>query len=97
MFWVHKRIVSLRRLLEYPQHVFWMRNKENSFTISTLFWRPGLQPNTFIRREIFKISNIFLLLFSNKILFISAEFYKILDRVSSRKDPDQTTSSVCDI
>ena len=25
----------------YPQHVFWARNKENSFTIHTLIWRPG--------------------------------------------------------
>ena len=25
---------------EYPQHVFWMRNKENSFPIRTLIWRP---------------------------------------------------------
>ena len=25
---------------EYPQHIFWMRNKENSFPICTLIWRP---------------------------------------------------------
>ena len=25
---------------EYPQHMFWMRNKENSFSIRTLIWRP---------------------------------------------------------
>ena len=25
---------------EYPQHMFWMRNKENSFPIHTLIWRP---------------------------------------------------------
>ena len=25
---------------EYPQHMFWMRNKENSFPIRTLIWRP---------------------------------------------------------
>ena len=24
---------------EYPQHMFWMRNKENSFPIHTLIWR----------------------------------------------------------
>ena len=25
---------------EYPQHMFWMRNKENNFPIGTLIWRP---------------------------------------------------------
>ena len=25
---------------EYPQHMFWMRNKENNFPIRTLIWRP---------------------------------------------------------
>ena len=25
---------------EYPQHMFWMRNKENIFSIRTLIWRP---------------------------------------------------------
>ena len=25
---------------EYPQHMFWMRNKENSYPIHTLIWRP---------------------------------------------------------
>ena len=25
---------------EYPQHMFCMRNKENSFPIRTLIWRP---------------------------------------------------------
>ena len=24
---------------EYPQHMFWMRNKENNFPIRTLIWR----------------------------------------------------------
>ena len=25
---------------EYPQHMFWLRNKENIFPIRTLIWRP---------------------------------------------------------
>ena len=25
---------------EYPQHMYWMRNKENNFPIHTLIWRP---------------------------------------------------------
>ena len=27
---------------EYPQHMFWIRNKENSFSIHTFIWRPVL-------------------------------------------------------
>ena len=29
---------------EYPQHMFWMRNKENNFPIRTLIWRPDTVP-----------------------------------------------------
>ena len=35
MFWVLKRTVSLRRFFEYPQHMFWLRNKKNIFFLST--------------------------------------------------------------
>ena len=28
------------RLNEYPQYIFWMSTKENSFPIRTLIWRP---------------------------------------------------------
>ena len=27
---------------EYPQHMFWLRNKKNNFQICTLIWRPEL-------------------------------------------------------
>ena len=27
--------------VEYPPHMFWLRNKENSFPIRTLVWRPA--------------------------------------------------------
>ena len=26
---------------EYPQHMFWTRNEENSFPVCALIWRPG--------------------------------------------------------
>ena len=26
---------------EYPQHMFWLRNKENNLQLGTLIWRPG--------------------------------------------------------
>ena len=29
-----------KQLIEYPQHIFWMRNKENRFPIHSLIWRP---------------------------------------------------------
>ena len=40
-----------------------------------------------------KISNTFLFLFSNKMLLIRTEIYKMLVRIANREDPDQTASS----
>ena len=28
---------------EYPQHMFWLRNKKNNFQLPTLIWGPGIQ------------------------------------------------------
>ena len=28
--------------MEYPQHMFWLRNKKNNFQLRTLNWRPGI-------------------------------------------------------
>ena len=39
-----------------------------------------------------KISNIFLILFSNKMLVFRAGIHKFLVRVANREDPDQTAS-----
>ena len=27
---------------EYPQHMFWLRNKKNNFQVHTLIWGPGI-------------------------------------------------------
>ena len=27
---------------EYPQHMFWLRNKKNNFQLHTLIWGPGV-------------------------------------------------------
>ena len=27
---------------EYPQHMFWLRNKKNNFQLGTLIWRPAI-------------------------------------------------------
>ena len=40
-----------------------------------------------------KISKSFLILFSHKTLVIRDEIHKMLDRIASREDPDQTASS----
>ena len=40
-----------------------------------------------------KISNIFLFLFSNKMVVFSAGIHKFLVRIANREDPDQTASS----
>ena len=40
-----------------------------------------------------KISNTFLILFSNKILVIMAVIHKMLVSIANREDPDQTVSS----
>ena len=28
---------------EYPQHMFWLRNKKNNFQLHTLIWGPGYE------------------------------------------------------
>ena len=28
--------------LEYPQYMFWLRDKKNNFQLQTLIWGPGL-------------------------------------------------------
>ena len=38
-FWCSKEPSHWDVSFEYPQHMFWTRNKENSFSIRTLIWR----------------------------------------------------------
>ena len=33
MLWLLKRTVSMRRFFEYPQHMFWLRNKKTIFLL----------------------------------------------------------------
>ena len=40
-----------------------------------------------------KISNTFLVLFSNEVLFFRAGIHKMLIGIANREDPDQTASS----
>ena len=40
-----------------------------------------------------KISNTFLILFSNTMLIFRAGIHKVLVRIANREDPDQTASS----
>ena len=40
MFWVLKKLSHGDSSFEYPQHMFWLRNKKNNFQICTLILRP---------------------------------------------------------
>ena len=48
--------------------------------------------NVFQYGECSKISNTFLILFSNKMLIIRAGIHNILVRIANLEDPDQTAS-----
>ena len=39
---------------EYPQHMFWLRNKKNNFLLCTLNWRPGI----YLELSYYKFPNI---------------------------------------
>ena len=32
----------IEMFFEYPQHMFWLRNKKNNFQLRTFIWRPGV-------------------------------------------------------
>ena len=38
MFWCSKEPSHLDGSFEYPQHMFWLRNKKNNFQLRTLIW-----------------------------------------------------------
>ena len=42
MFWCPKEPSHRDGSFEYPQHMFWLRNKKNNFLLHTLNWGPGL-------------------------------------------------------
>ena len=69
---------------EYPEHMFWLRNKKKNFQLRTLIWGPGKGS---------KILNAFLLLFSIKMLIIRAGIHNMLARIANREDPDHTAFS----
>ena len=35
---------------EYPQHTFWLRNKENNFQLLTLIWGPAYSSDSVLDR-----------------------------------------------
>ena len=69
---------------EYPQHMFWLRNKKNNFQLRTLIWGPGKGS---------KILYAFHSLFSIKMLVIRDGIHNMLARIANREDPDQTAFS----
>ena len=53
-FWYSKE-PSRDGSFEYPQHMFWMRNKKNNFQLRTLIWGPA---DSVLKRLIWKrVSN----------------------------------------
>ena len=36
---------------EYPQHMFWLRNKKNKFQLRTLIWGPGCLWSNFCKQS----------------------------------------------
>ena len=41
-FWCSKELSHWDGSFEYPQYMFWLRNKKNNFQLRTLIWRPVL-------------------------------------------------------
>ena len=41
-FWCSKALSHRDGSLEYPQHMFWLRNKKNNFQLRTLIWGPDV-------------------------------------------------------
>ena len=41
VFWVLKKNVSSRPTFQYPQHMFWLRNKKTNFQLHILIWGPA--------------------------------------------------------
>ena len=41
-FWCSKEPSHRDGSFEYPQHMFWWRNKKNNFQLCTLIWGPGV-------------------------------------------------------
>ena len=78
------------RSFEYPQHMFWMRNKENSFPLHTLIWRPGHMKCFLKLLAYWKILHIFL---SSVCFFSKSSFFNSFRNTNSL-DPDQVRT-VC--
>ena len=43
---------------EYPQHMFWLRNKKNNFQLRTLIWRPASDQVCSVERVTGEIGNV---------------------------------------
>ena len=64
--------------------------KDNERPLSMSRWGQNLVCRKYSKFS--KISNTFLFLFSNKIMFVRAGIRKILVRIANREEPDQTAS-----
>ena len=59
---------------EYPQHMFWMRNKENNFPIHTLIWRPAFYSSSiFSKYQLFAKKKIRTLLYTTRVSHLNLD------------------------
>ena len=71
---------------EYPQHMFWLRNKKNNFQFSTLIWGPAGRYTTVVS----KLHDTMMLTLLN-----SGKFCHLLITFANSLDPDEDRLFVC--
>ena len=53
-FGYSKELSHRDRSFEYPQHMFWLRNKKNNFQLHTLIWRPDIMHQLFVTSAVLR-------------------------------------------
>ena len=78
---------------EYPNRMFWWRNKKKYFSVTHSYLRACLR----MYGKCSKILNTSHFLFSKKMWVIRAGIHKMFVIIANREDPDQTASpeAVC--
>ena len=79
-FWCSKEPSHRDRSFEYPQHMFWLRNKKNNFQLPTLIWGPDdifLTPNhsRMTSCHAFRLSNTRLFLIISTVILLLPLIY----------------------
>ena len=78
-----KRTVSSRWFFEYPQHMFWLRNKKNNFQLRFIIWGPvylfmGFQ-DTRVKKSL--CATLYVLLYSRyRVLAVDHDMFSFVDQ-----------------